>query len=121
VAAEVHAYCSDSERRAAIADLRAVGVRWPDPVRREGEGPLSGEIWVLTGALETLTRDAARDRLRQLGATVTDSVSKKTTRVVAGPGAGSKLAKAEALGIPVLDEAALLELLERFDPDHVGA
>lgn len=121
VAAEVHAYCSDPERRAAIADLLAVGVRWPDPLRRVGEGPLSGEIWVLTGALETLTRDAARDRLRQLGATVTDSVSKKTTRVVAGPGAGSKLAKAEALGIPVLDETALLELLERFDPDHVGA
>jgi DNA ligase (NAD+) len=121
VAAEIHAYLSAPERRAAIADLLAVGVHWPTPARPDTAGPLSGETWVLTGALESLTRDAARDRLRRLGASVTDSVSKKTTRVVAGPGAGSKLTKAEALGVPVLDETALLELLERLEPGSVGA
>jgi DNA ligase (NAD+) len=111
VAGQVHGYFQDPERRAAIADLLAAGVHWPAPERMASEGPLAGQTWVLTGSLESMSRDEGRERLRRLGATVTDSVSKKTTRVVAGPGAGSKLDKAQKLGIPVLDEAALLELL----------
>jgi DNA ligase (NAD+) len=74
--------------------------------------PLAGETWVLTGTLEAMTRDEAKQRLVGLGAKVAGSVSAKTTRVVAGPGAGSKLAKATELGIAVLDEAGLLALLE---------
>jgi DNA ligase (NAD+) len=112
VAGHLHAYFGDPERRAAIEDLRAVGVHWPAlaPARADAGGPLAGQTWVLTGTLESMHRDEARERLRRLGATVTDSVSKKTTRVVAGPGAGSKLDKANALGIPVSDEADLLAL-----------
>jgi DNA ligase (NAD+) len=68
---------------------------------------------VLTGALEAMSREEAKDKLQRLGAKVAGSVSKNTSVVVAGPGAGSKLDKAEALGIAVLDEAALLELLEQ--------
>jgi DNA ligase (NAD+) len=113
VAGQVHAYFRDPERRAAIEDLLAAGVHWPTPEVAPGSGPLAGETWVLTGTLENMPRDEASQRLRELGAKVTDSVSKKTTCVVAGPGAGSKLEKARALGLPVLDEAALLELLTR--------
>ncbi|MFN3880423.1 MAG: NAD-dependent DNA ligase LigA [Nitrincola lacisaponensis] len=74
--------------------------------------PLADQTWVLTGTLETMTRDEAKAALQQLGAKVSGSVSKKTDAVVAGPGAGSKLAKAEALGVRVLDESELLALLE---------
>lgn len=116
VAGQIHAYFQDPERRAAVADLLAVGVHWPAPTPAPAAGPLTGETWVLTGALESMPRDVARDRLRRLGAAVTDSVSKKTTRVVAGPGAGSKLDRAQKLGVPVLDEAALLALLDALEP-----
>jgi DNA ligase (NAD+) len=71
---------------------------------------LSGEVAVVTGTLPTLSREDAEARLKALGAKVTGSVSAKTTLLVAGEKAGSKLAKAEALGIPVRDEAWLLEL-----------
>ncbi|MEJ2133350.1 MAG: NAD-dependent DNA ligase LigA, partial [Gammaproteobacteria bacterium] len=67
---------------------------------------------VLTGTLESMTRDEAKAKLESLGAKVSGSVSARTSRVVAGPRAGSKLAKAEELGIPVLDEAELLACLE---------
>jgi DNA ligase (NAD+) len=66
---------------------------------------------VLTGTLEAMSRPAAKAQLTALGAKVASSVSKKTQQVVAGPGAGSKLAKAEKLGVPVMDEAGLLEVL----------
>lgn len=74
--------------------------------------PLAGETWVLTGTLEVMTRDEAKDQLLALGAKVSGSVSGKTACVVAGPGAGSKLTKAEQLGVRVIDEAAFLTLLE---------
>ena len=76
-----------------------------------GEQPLAGLTFVLTGTLERRTRDEAGAALKALGAKVTGSVSKKTSYVVAGPGAGSKLAKAESLGVPVLDEEALEQIL----------
>ena len=75
--------------------------------------PLAGKTFVLTGTLETLTRDQASDRLRALGAKVSGSVSKKTDYVVAGREAGSKLDQARKLGVTVLDEAGLRALLER--------
>jgi DNA ligase (NAD+) len=120
VAGQVHAYFSDSARRAAVDDLQAVGVHWPALEQAASTGPLSGQTWVLTGTLDSMHRDEARERLRRLGAAVTDSVSKKTTQVVAGPGAGSKLDKARSLGIPVLDEAELLALLARHGEYQQG-
>lgn len=110
VAGHVHGYFADPERREAIDDLRAVGVRWPAPTGG-GPAPLVGQTWVLTGSLEAMSRDEARERLQQLGAKVAGSVSGKTSVVVAGPGAGSKLDKAQALGVTVIDEAAFLDLL----------
>jgi DNA ligase (NAD+) len=76
--------------------------------------PLAGQTWVLTGTLETMTREDAKERLEALGAKVAGSVSKKTTKVVAGPGAGSKLDKAKELGIDVWDEAEFQRFLERY-------
>lgn len=116
VAGHVHEYFRDAERRAAVADLLEVGVTWPAPAGA-GPAPLAGQTWVLTGTLESMSRDEAKERLQALGAKVTGSVSKNTDRVVAGPGAGSKLDKAQRLDVPVLDEAELLKLLE----EHGGA
>lgn len=81
------------------------------PAEAASARPLDGETWVLTGTLATLSRDQAKALLEQLGAKVAGSVSKKTAAVVAGEAAGSKLTKAEQLGIPVLDEALLLAML----------
>jgi len=113
VAGHVHAYFRDDERRAAVEDLVEVGVHWPAPPGAGGPAPLAGETWVLTGSLESLSRDEAKERLQALGAKVTGSVSGKTDCVVAGPGAGSKLDKARKLDVPVLDEAEFLEILNR--------
>jgi DNA ligase (NAD+) len=79
------------------------------------DGPLSGRIYVLTGTL-SVPRDQAQARLEALGAKVSGSVSKKTHAVIAGAEAGSKLAKAEALGVPILDEAGLQALLAEHAP-----
>ena len=78
---------------------------------------LGGQTWVLTGTLEAMPRNEAKARLATLGAKVTGSVSKNTDQVVAGPGAGSKLAKAESLSVPVMDEAALLAFLAEHGAD----
>lgn len=76
---------------------------------------MAGQTWVISGALDSMTRDEAGERLRQLGAKVAGSVSKKTTCLVAGPGAGSKLVKAQTLDVPVIDEAALLSRLSEWE------
>ncbi|RMS01267.1 hypothetical protein ALP75_200648 [Pseudomonas syringae pv. actinidiae] len=73
--------------------------------------PLAGQTWVLTGSLERMSRDVAKEKLESLGAKVSGSVSAKTHTVVAGPSAGSKLTKANELGLTVLDEDALLKRL----------
>jgi DNA ligase (NAD+) len=113
VAARVTAFFADPANCAVVARLRAAGVRWPDlPVQRAAALPLAGKTFVLTGALQGLSREEAGDRLRALGAKVAGSVSKKTDFVVAGADAGSKLQKAQDLGVPVIDEAALQRILE---------
>jgi DNA ligase (NAD+) len=103
---------SDKENRRLVAELEKVGLRLEaGPEERPVEGPLSGSTYVITGTLEGLSRDEARKALEAKGAKVGDSVSKKTTGVIVGESPGSKVAKAEQLGVPVLDEAALKKLL----------
>jgi len=105
---------SDEENRALVAELRELGLRFEaGPEERPVEGPLSGSTYVVTGTLEGFSRDEARKALEAKGAKVADSVSKKTTGLIAGESPGSKLAKTERLGVPVLDEAALKKLLRR--------
>jgi DNA ligase (NAD+) len=99
-----------------IRELQQFGVHWQDQaVDSVVALPLKGRIFVLTGSLEAMSRDQAKARLQDLGAKVAGSVSAKTTDLVAGPGAGSKLAKAEQLSIPVMDEGALVGLLESLE------
>ncbi len=103
---------ADEQMRALIADLRAQGVRFELEGPPPGKGPLSGATLVLTGTLPELTREEATERIVAAGGRVTTSVSKKTDYVVAGENAGSKLARAEALGVAVLDEDGLSRLLD---------
>ena len=98
-----------------ISALRDAGVNWPIQEVAEAKAqPLLNKIYVLTGTLEHMGRDEAKEKLQQLGAKVSGSVSKKTDCVIAGPGAGSKLVKAESLGVAVLDEEGFIELLSSF-------
>ena len=94
--------------------MRAAGIWWPESERSASvPKPLQGKTFVLTGTLPTLTRDEAAERIEAAGGKVAGSVSKKTCYVVAGEEAGSKLTKAQELGITVLDEAGFLHLLEQ--------
>jgi DNA ligase (NAD+) len=103
---------ADEENLRLVGELKELGLRFEaGPEERPVEGPLSGASYVITGTLEGYSRDEARKALEAKGAKVADSVSKKTTGVIAGESPGSKLAKAEQLGVPVLDEAALDALL----------
>ncbi|MGG2396157.1 NAD-dependent DNA ligase LigA [Pseudomonas sp. SH1-B] len=100
--------------RAIEQQLRDFGMHW-ESEKKVAEGlPLAGQTWVLTGTLEVMSRDVAKEKLESLGAKVAGSVSAKTHCVVAGPGAGSKLAKASELGVRVLDEAQFLEQLKTY-------
>jgi DNA ligase (NAD+) len=112
MAQRIAAQLADDGIRALIADLRAEGLRFEEDGPPPGEGPLSGKTFVLTGTLPDLTREEATERITAAGGRVTSSVSRKTDYVVAGDSPGSKLEKAERLGVPVLDEAGLLALLE---------
>ncbi len=115
VARNIVDYFADPLHVEMIERLIQAGIVWDVAAPLEaGSRPLEGETWVLTGTLERLTRDQAKAHLTGLGAKVAGSVSKKTTQVVAGPGAGSKLEKAETLGVPVMDEAAFLDRLEGY-------
>ena len=100
--------------RAALAveaQLRDFGMHWQSEKKTVEGLPLAGQTWVLTGSLELMSRDVAKDKLESLGAKVSGSVSGKTHCVVAGPGAGSKLVKANELGLKVLDEEAFVAFL----------
>lgn len=112
IAASVVLFFAQEPNRAMIERLRAAGVDLTAPKReRAPAGAFAGKTLVLTGALPTLTREQATERIAAAGGKVTSAVSKKTAYVVAGEEAGTKLAKAESLGIPVIDEAELLRML----------
>ena len=118
VAARIAHFFAQPHNREVIAALRANGVHWQEGApQRASDGPLAGRTVVLTGGLESMSRDEAGARLEALGAKVSGSVSKKTGFVVAGEAAGSKLAKARELGIEIWDEARLLAFLA----EHGGA
>jgi len=118
VASHLLQFFASQSSMAVVAALREAGVRWPDlPGADVGKQPLSGQTWVVTGKLEAMTRDEAKGYLQGLGARVAGSVSGNTSCVVAGPGAGSKLARAAALGVEVIDEEALLGLLKKHGVD----
>jgi DNA ligase (NAD+) len=112
VAQSIRTFFDQAHNREVVEQLRACGVRWEEGEATAGASlPLTGQTFVLTGTLPTLSRDQAKDMLEALGAKVAGSVSKKTHCVVAGSEAGSKLDKAQELGIKVLDEAGLLALV----------
>jgi DNA ligase (NAD+) len=112
MASHIALFFAERHNREAIAELRAAGVTWKESEpQRRSDGPLAGQTVVLTGTLSSLTRDEVKDRLETLGAKVAGSVSKKTSFVVAGSEAGSKLDKARELGVEIWDEARLKEFL----------
>lgn len=114
VAESVYRFFREQHNRDVIARLRQAGVHWPRvrPSPKPIDHPLSGKKIVLTGTLESMTRDQAKARLQALGAKVSGSVSVKTDYIVAGEDAGSKLEKARQLGVATLDEQAFLRLLD---------
>ncbi len=114
VAEKIHAFFAQPENEAVIDQLLETGISWASESPPEQGSVLAGETWVLTGTLASLTRDEAKARLQRLGAKVAGSVSKKTSCVVAGDVAGSKLTRAQSLGIRVIDEAELISMLERY-------
>jgi DNA ligase (NAD+) len=116
VAKHVRHFLGEEHNQKVIDELISdeIGIHWPAPqviVAEEIDSPFAGKTVVLTGSLSLMPRDEAKDRLAALGAKVSGSVSKKTDMVIAGEAAGSKLAKAQELGIPVIDEAEMIRLL----------
>jgi DNA ligase (NAD+) len=104
---------AEDENVALVRELESLGLTMTaGDAERPVEGPLSGRQFVITGTLDGFTRDEAKSALEALGARVSDSVSKKTAGVVVGENPGSKVAKAQKAGVPVLDEAALVALLQ---------
>lgn len=114
VAKRIVNFFHERHNREVIAGLRAAGVTWNEGApQRSSEGPLVGKTIVLTGGLSSMSRDEAGDKLEALGAKVSGSVSKKTSIVIAGEAAGSKLEKAKELGVEVWDENQLLDFLSK--------
>lgn len=115
VAAHIFNFFREEHNLAVVNDLREVGIHWPDleKVADDVELPFEGKTVVLTGSLSQLSRTEAKEALQKLGAKVTGSVSKKTDLVVAGEAAGSKLTKAQELGIEVWDEQQLIDFMQR--------
>ena len=113
VAKSIRLFFDQAHNREVVEQLRACGIRWEEgAASSDAPKPLAGMTFVLTGTLPTLGRDDAKDKIEAAGGKVSGSVSKKTSFVVAGTEAGSKLTKAQELGVAVLDEAALLEMLK---------
>jgi DNA ligase (NAD+) len=110
VAQAIVEFFGEEKNRALVQDLQQLGLTMPAPQRQAG-GPMEGKTVVLTGTFPTLSREQAKERVEAAGGKVSGSVSKKTSFVVAGEDAGSKLDKARDLGVEVIDEAALLERL----------
>lgn len=117
VAQSIQVFFAQTHNREALQALRAAGVTWPEHAGVSVDTspkPLTGKVLVLTGTLPTLSRDEAKDLIEAAGGKVSGSVSKKTDYVVAGTEAGSKLQKAQELGVAIVDEAQLRELLGRI-------
>ncbi|MGL4860539.1 MAG: helix-hairpin-helix domain-containing protein, partial [Enterobacteriaceae bacterium] len=117
VADHIVSFFSEPHNQQVIAELtnEPINIHWPTPVAVQADqidSPFAGKVVVLTGSLSQMSRDDAKARLAELGAKVTGSVSKKTDLVIAGEAAGSKLTKAQELGITVIDEEEMLRLLQ---------
>lgn len=110
VAAHLHQYFRDEANLELIQELRNAGLHWPQVTTAAREGPFLDQSFVITGTLEGMSRDEAKAWIESLGGKVTSSVSKNTDFLLAGEAAGSKLAKAEKLGVTVLDLAAARKL-----------
>jgi DNA ligase (NAD+) len=115
LAEAVRTWFDEPRNRELLERLREAGVKMEGALKRAPEGPqpLAGQTFVITGTLDAMSRDEAQQRIEQLGGKVTGSVSKKTSYVVVGADAGSKLEKALALGVTTLDESAFLRLIEQ--------
>jgi DNA ligase (NAD+) len=113
MAASIADQLSQEPMRALIDDLRAAGLRFAEECPAPSDGPLAGRTLVLTGTLPNLSREQATERITAAGGRVTGSVSKSTDFLVAGDSPGSKLQKAERLGVPVLDEDGLRGVLDQ--------
>ncbi len=112
VARHIHEFFSEPNNRRVIATLLECGVEWPVlPPAEASARLLAGQTYVITGTLESMTREEVKERLQALGAKVSGSVSARTDALIAGASAGSKLDKAQQLGIRILDEAALRKLI----------
>ena len=114
VAHHIRSFFANDDNRAMIKRIHTDKVSWPQEQTDLDNQPFNGQTMVLTGTLTNLSRSEAKERLQNLGARVAGSVSAKTDLVIAGPGAGSKLKKAAELGIDVIDEDGLLELLQQY-------
>jgi DNA ligase (NAD+) len=113
VAKQVHTFFAQHHNRQIIQKLRTAGLQWPEAhTAWEAPKPLQGKTYVLTGTLRSMSREAAKQRLQALGAKATSGVSKQTTGVIVGDNPGSKLDKAESLGVRILREKDFLGLLE---------
>ena len=117
IAAQVQAFFASPSNRSIVQRLMAAGVSWPEAAARtRASRPLTGVTVVLTGTLKSMTREAAGAALQERGAKVSSAISKRTTYLVAGAEAGSKLARARELAVPVLDESGLAQLLRGERP-----
>ena len=122
VAQSIVQFFAERHNIEVVNRLRAAGVHWPESSGAQpSAGILAGKTLVLTGTLPTLTRDAAKEKIEAAGGKVAGSVSRKTDYVVAGEEAGSKLLKAQELGVTILDEAGLLALLESQEQEERAA
>ena len=119
VAENILAFFKNRDNRKVIDALIELGVTWPEhePVDSEQALPLQGQVWVVTGRLAIYSRDEAKEALRKLGAKVAGSVSGKTDVLLAGEAAGSKLEKAQSLGVEVINEAEFVSKLEGLRPE----
>jgi DNA ligase (NAD+) len=111
VAEAIVQFFAEPHNRDVISQLRAAGVQWEEGEGVAALGPLAGKTFVLTGTLPSMTREQAKEMIEAAGGKVTGSVSKKTDYVVSGAEAGSKLDKAQGLGVTIVDESRLMEML----------
>jgi len=114
VASRIHSFFAEKHNRTIIERLIKAGVHWDEKaaVISKSDGTLAGKTFVLTGTLPSMTRDEAKERIEAQGGKISGSVSKKTNFVIAGDSPGSKLRKAESLGVAIIDEEGLMQLLK---------